>query len=790
LNAQIAVPRWPLLASTIIWSCWAPWGWADDLPIDDLPNAAEQLSPVKVGTVVAEQLRVFTRAEGLPDDEVNAIALLPQGDVYAGTGQGMARWNGEHWESCFDRQGRVLAVLPHRDLLLAAVGAELVECDPVTGAVAPLAALPPEIAAGEVASLAAAGRTIYLGGNAGLFELEDGELSPVKEFRELIELEHGVRQLATGPDGEVAVAAAEGLFIRSPAGGWRTEKARSGKRSWHPHDVRAVAYDRAGRLWFASVQGVGCRDGQQWSLYTGADGLPYDDFTTCAGGEEGIVWFGTKIGAIRFDGTSWSYRQGRRWTPDDDVKAIAVTENGSAWIATSRGIGLLERQPTTLSAKAAFFEAEIDRHHRRTPFGFVNAVGAETPGVKSGLQQYDSDNDGLWTAMYGAGECFAYGASKDPAAKQRATAAFEALKFLSDVTQGGSHPAPKGFPARSIRPVSDPDPNDHDNLQRDQSIQATEDEHWKAISPRWPKSADGQWYWKCDTSSDELDGHYFLYATYYDLVAETPEEKARVRQVVSDVTTHLIEHDYQLIDHDGQPTRWGRFNRDTLDHGNLIAGRGLNSLSILSYLKTAEHITGEAKFRDHYDALVQQHSYAANTFHPKWSLGYGTGNQSDDEMAFMCYYNLLRYETDPAVRKFYEYSLSWYWSLERPECNPLFNFIFAAVWDGKTGYPVRAVPQHALDDAVDTLKRFPLDRFNWAHQNSHRLDVVPLKNLWFLNTGHRVDGKVIPVDERHFAFWNHNPWRLDVGGSGHELADGSAFLLPYYLGRYHQFIVE
>ena len=86
---------------------------------------------------------------------------------------------------------------------------------------------------------------------------------------------------------------------------------------------------------------------------------------------------------------------------------------------------------------------------------------------------------------------------------------------------------------------------------------------------------------------------------------------------------------------------------------------------------------------------MKEHSYAANTFNPKWSLGYGTGNQSDDEMAFMCYYNLLRYETDPAVRKFYEYSLSWYWSLERPECNPLFNFVFAAVWDGTIGYPVQ-----------------------------------------------------------------------------------------------------
>ena len=51
--------------------------------------------------------------------------------------------------------------------------------------------------------------------------------------------------------------------------------------------------------------------------------------------------------------------------------------------------------------------------------------------------QPDSDNDGLWTGMYGAGECFAYASTKDPAAKHRATKAFEALRFLSLVTQGG-----------------------------------------------------------------------------------------------------------------------------------------------------------------------------------------------------------------------------------------------------------------------------------------------------------------------------------------------------------------
>jgi hypothetical protein len=50
--------------------------------------------------------------------------------------------------------------------------------------------------------------------------------------------------------------------------------------------------------------------------------------------------------------------------------------------------------------------------------------------------------------------------------------------------------------------------------------------------------------------------------------------------------------------------------------------------------------------------------------------------------------------------------------------------------------------------------------------------------------GYRVDGKVLPVDERFVNHWNHDPWRLDQSGDGRSLADGAAFLLPYYLGLY------
>jgi hypothetical protein len=79
-----------------------------------------------------------------------------------------------------------------------------------------------------------------------------------------------------------------------------------------------------------------------------------------------------------------------------------------------------------------------------------------------------------------------------------------------------------------------------------------------------------------------------------------------------------------------------------------------------------------------------------------------------------------------------------------------------------------------LEESLDTLQRFPLDLVNWRLANSHRLDLKP--------------GKVLPVDERYVEHWNHNPWQLDQGGDGRTLADGTSFLLPYYMGLYHRFI--
>ncbi|MBN2311777.1 MAG: hypothetical protein JXR94_22550 [Candidatus Hydrogenedentes bacterium] len=791
-----------------------------------LAGEGRKIAPVAVGSFGQEVRAFYGTGEGLPSSDALAVAVDPRdGAVYAGTAGGLARFAEGQWAPVPGMQGSavpLVAAAAPRDSLTAPIRtdggwAEGRDLGPV-GVLAvfrdgvclpdgkPLAPIPVETrAAGGLNCLAIGRRAVFLGTDNGLFVLAVDEtqdrlhFAPVPELAGLLGKSSSVRDVAVGPAGEVLVAAEAGVFYSEDLTDWQELEPQGAGRSWAPRDVRAVAFDTLGRAWFASPQGVGCL-AEGWHLYTGADGLPYDDFTAMAAGEQGAVWFGTAIGAVHYDGRHWAYRQGLRWLPADAIRDVAVAPDGAAWFATGNGVGCIRRTPMTFAEKAAYYEDAIDRYHRRTEYGFVLEVGLAAPGDTSEVHRSDSDNDGLWTSMYGAGECFAYAATKDPKAKARAKAAFDAMKFLGDVTQGGTHPAPPGFVARSVLPTSGRNPNDGDTPERDRERQSS-DRYWKVIDPRWPISEDGKWYWKTDTSSDELDGHYFLYAQYYDLVADTDEERARVREQVRGLTDHLIDHDFCLVDHDGKPTRWAVFSPKALNGDpNWFAERGLNSLSMLSYLAVAEHVTGDPKYRAAADSLIQEHHYGQNLLMPKLQAGVGSGNQSDDEMAFMSYYNLIKYETDPALRALYAFSLSRYWRLEEPELNPFFNFIYAASCQGLSftdafgPHPLFGADRAWLDDAVETLMRFPLDRCDWRHLNSHRKDIVFLPTHTYTfdsrpsGRGYRVNGKALPVDEQYFNHWSVDVWALDTGGSGAGMGDGAVFLLPYYMGLHHGFI--
>lgn len=652
------------------------------------------------------------------------------------------------------------------------------------------------------------GRILAREESGAIYRLEESQWSQVHHVAEVDKLfeelpwypslatfdvtSESIRDVAVNAD-EIAIAAAQGLFLGNGEQ-WNLALPIQDNIRWAPVDVRAVTYDSSGQLWFAAPQGVGCRlPNGQWQLFTGHNGLPFNDFTCIAAGPES-VWFGTTNGAVEFRDGRWSFRHGGRWLLDNHVRDVVLDTQGNAWLATSGGVSCISHQEMTLASKADYYEQEIELYHRRTHWGYVNPAVLSQAGDKSTAKPTYSDNDGFNTGLYLAANSLAYSVTHQPKYKDYADRAFQALSFLSEVTQGGPYSAPKGFVARNVVPVSEEDPNQRYDLDYD-IRRKQRDSLWKIMQPRVPTDKTGQWYWKCDSSSDELDGHFFGYAVYFDHICKTPEQRQPVQQLVHDIIEHLLAHDYTMIDYDGQPTRWGHFSPNDLNRKpEWVGERGMNSIAMLTYLAIAHHITGDDKYRKIYLHLAFDHGFGMNGMSQyKWIPGsHSPGHQPGDNLSFMNYYHLLRYETDPTLLSMYYFAISRHWSFERYERNSFTNFIYDACCRGRTrkdnwGEVDLTPPPECYVDAVDTLKRYPLDLIEWPMSNAHRIDMLPLEGQTRRDAviGSGIDGHAFPIDERHETYWDWDPWKLTSTGQGTILRPGFHYLLAYYLGRFH-----
>ncbi|SRR5579871_170206 len=397
-------------------------------------------------------------------------------------------------------------------------------------------------------------------------------------------------------------------------------------------------------------------------------------------------------------------------------------------------------QPASLEAKADFFEKRLQQRHDWE--GFIRNAELARPGDVASARLPPSDNDGLWTAIYVGAESFRYAVTKSPDARAHARRSMEAIMRLESVT------GIPGLPARSM-------------------IRKGDFRHEDGV---WRPSPDGAYEWKSDTSSDELAGQYFAYSIYFDFAA-TDAEKPALRAAVARITTHLIEHNYTLVDWTGKPTLWAQYSAEYLKgHPD---EQSLNRVLLLGHLLTAAHMAegtpDAARFRAEYGKLIAQgyHEDIARYLETRTEINY-----SDEEMAMLGFYTLLRYEKDPKLRAVYLKGLDQWWENEKREKNPA----WIAIRDACIG------KKESAADGELTLRRIPMDLIEWTVRNSARADVVMDKELE--RNGHAQAITFLPPDERPIMKWNGNPFVVDGGNDGHTEDDGAFFLLPYWMGRY------
>ncbi|MHC4363380.1 MAG: hypothetical protein ACYSTZ_11170, partial [Planctomycetota bacterium] len=175
--------------------------------------------------------------------------------------------------------------------------------------------------------------------------------------------------------------------------------------------------------------------------------------------------------------------------------------------------------------------------------------------------------------------------------------------------------------------------------------------------------------------------------------------------------------------------------------------------------------------------LFEEHGYLDNIMIPISKIGRVPGidlttewNHSDDELAFLSYWNLYRYAFNEELREKYRRAIKEHWEIERPEKNPLWNLIYA----------MTGAAEFDLEQTVWSLKEFPLDMIAWSVRNSHRRDLESVEP----NFRNQTTQNVLPPDERPMSKYNGNAFRLDGGSGGHREYSGDIYLLPYWLGRY------
>jgi len=768
---------------------------AADVRPYDYPDAAfvhaEKGAPLTTASAtwsIDEPVAIYRTTDRLPDLAVTALSLAG-GRVWAGTASGLFVLDEQAdafvavalpggagpiagIAAALDPGGRLAVALPeHLDFI-----------DPVNGGGESL-----EFPGGTLTSVAVDGDDVWVGSDQGLRKVAVSFLEPVEETAGLV-----VRDVAVTADGVVWLATDLGLKGWNGAG-LVTVAASDGALA--DDDVRVVR-TAASDLWVGTAQGVSRRLDDTWTTWRAeVGGLPSAEVRALDAGATSVgVAVAHERGATRFSAQGSGELEvvdhyvSQRWLPDDHATAVALAGDGTVWIGTKGGLSRIAYREHTFAEKEAVLDARARADFWRMD-GFVGSdlftddEWAPTTAVVS-----DFDNDGLWTQMQVGAWCYAYAVTKNETYYQAARKAMDTLFLEIDVPAVSFEAAGKtrGFVARSL-------------VRDDETVLFQQ----KSKDPQWVLAhyGDYDYYWKSDTSSDEVDGHFFGYPLYYDLCAKDDAERAAVADHAVALARTIAESGFVLNDLDGQPTYFGHWEperigvaADGLDACKKNAalsddpvgaiklcfeawggGGWLNSVEILGTMLAAYHMSGDPYFYDQYERLIREFHYdvVATPHEQTFTItNPSIMNHSDHELAMLAYHTLLRYEPNDLRRLTWIQGLLFFYEVEKVERNPLWA-AFVSLLAGAQ------VADNAA--ALQSLREIPFDRRGWPVDNTHRKDATAWPNDRHGNA--QVD-RVFPYDEIKTTWWNTNFHAIADGGSGRIVQGPVAWTLPYWAFRY------
>jgi hypothetical protein len=499
---------------------------------------------------------------------------------------------------------------------------------------------------------------------------------------------------------------------------------------------------------------------------------------------DGSLWFGSTWGAYKLNAEgAYDYYSSERWLPDNKVVDIEAGPDGSVLILTETGLGQICFEKMTLHDKAMLLEEITRKHFIR--YGFSSTGGGMRDGNLGELTITDSDNDGLWTGMYLGGQLYRYAVTKDPEAWENCKEALMGFERLYSIT------GVPGLPARAYEVIGF-ESSGYTNAFSEKNKHLFENSGYDVASSPWRKGTDDGWVWKSTTSSDEVVGHVYALSLFADL-ADDPEWKERAKKLVVGLVDHIYENDLYLVDWNGKPTTWGKWNPEyTNGYPPEVGDRKLTSSNIVAFLQAGYHFTGDEKYKNKIIELFENHGYLENLMRPMSALGSAgnkeddkieswaemlsdSWNHSDDEMYFLGYWSLYPYAYNEELKAKYKEAIRDHWEIERPEKEPMMNLTYA----------MTGAKDFDLEETVWWLQKHPIDHISWRVENSHRKDIEMLPP----NFRGQLTKEVLSPAEVGADKHAGNRFGLDHLGNGSSAqTPGDIWLLPYWMGRYLEVI--
>ena len=278
----------------------------------------------------------------------------------------------------------------------------------------------------------------------------DGSFWLITENNLYLKKEDGFEEIVDLPEGTVCVAAldnkskyGETVYIGSTVEGFMSMKGK--RRHWAElipemtpvlsRSINCVAIDGLGHVWVGSDEGLNIYDGRNF-WFNGKDfhSVPAGSFNDMFFAKDGKKYFATNTGIVTLIEGKISYYSFGGWLMHPTVTKITVSDKGTIAAVTPRGISIITSKVMTLEEKAAHYDAMAVKYFTRNEGYQVSRELRKYGDMESGWLP-NSDNDGLFTGLYCASQCFRYAVTGSEEAKANAKRAVEAMIKLTEVRE-------------------------------------------------------------------------------------------------------------------------------------------------------------------------------------------------------------------------------------------------------------------------------------------------------------------------------------------------------------------